>query len=164
MLPHHYHSQCSLCSTAWSQWFGELEERLLGCCRQGLDTWKTAARFGYVIDCCKVWIRERLLQGLDTWKTAALGAVVAWSTPSQRWDHVENRRMHTLAACFFSTAWGTHIEVLAAATVYIRSQYQFIVVCVHWSVSNVAPHWTNLSYQRNISAMLMPTHAMSNHM
>ena len=67
MLPH-YHSVPCVAQLSWSQWswFGELEERLLGCCRQGLDTWKTAARFGYVKDCCKVWIRESgLLQGLD---------------------------------------------------------------------------------------------------
>ena len=92
MLPL-YHSECSLCSTAWSQWFSKLGERLLaGCCWQSLDTWKTAARFGYVIiherllqgldtslyyiyvkDCCKVWIFERLLQGLNTRKTTASG-------------------------------------------------------------------------------------------
>ena len=105
-----YHNECALCSTAWSQWFGELEDCLLGYCRQGLDTWKTAARFGYVKDCCKVWIHERLLQGLDTWKdcckviwirerllqgsdtwkTAALG-IEAWSTPSvgPHWKQID---------------------------------------------------------------------------
>ena len=45
--------------------------------------------------------------------------------------------MHTSAACCFSTAWGTHIEILVAATVYEVSL--FIAVCVHSAVSNVAP-------------------------
>ena len=111
------------CKQVW------IRERLLqgwiheDCCKvwilesllQGLDTRKTTASwFGYVKDCCKVWIRERLLQGLDTWKTAVLG-VEAWSTPS-----VGPRWMHTSAACCFSAAWGTHIEILAAANVYTK--------------------------------------------
>ena len=64
-------SDCSLCSTAWSQWFGELDGRtsskLVPVRFAGIYPWKTAARFGYVkeLDCCKVWLRRvRLLQGL----------------------------------------------------------------------------------------------------
>ena len=42
------------------------------------------ARFGYLKDCCKVRIRERLLQGLDTWKTAArFGYVITWKAAAR---------------------------------------------------------------------------------
>ena len=51
------------------------------------------------------------------------------------WGHIGNRstNAHTSAACCFSTAWpwGTHIEMLAAATVYeVSVVYEvFIAVC-----------------------------------
>ena len=49
------------------------------------------------------------------------------------WGHVGCTHQQHVA----STAWGTHIEILVAATVYEVSL--FIAVCVHSSVSNVAP-------------------------
>ena len=128
------YSECSLCSTAWSQWFGELEELLRAAAGkvwiperllQGLET---ATRFG---DCCKVskeastpkaaifqvsntW---RLRKGLDTWKIAALG--------------VEASEAHPVRVHFGNQSTNAHISSNCLYT-----KYQFINCCVYLSWPN----------------------------
>ena len=152
MLPH-YHSECSLCSTAWSEWFGKpgtpsrlLLERfgsyLKDCCKVTFGyviTWKTAERFGYFKDCCKV-IRERLLQaGLDTWKTTA--RLYAKDYCKRVW--IPERLLQGLdtwkTAALGIEAWST-MQCGATSDVHISSMLLLNNLgYAYSSVSNVAP-------------------------
>ena len=89
MLPHYRSDgECSLCSTTWS--IDSMKSVIWQ--TWGMSSMPLLARFGYLKDCCKVWIRhytkdcckvwirERLLQGLDTWKTTVR---LTWKTAAR---------------------------------------------------------------------------------
>ena len=107
----------------------------------GLNTWKTAASFGYLKDCCKViWIHEKPLQGLDTytWKTAAaLGVEPTWSTPGPVWGHVGNWSMnaHISSMLLLNSLGYAHWDASSSNCLRSISLWN---CCVHSSVSNVA--------------------------
>ena len=119
------YSECSLCSTSLviCKSFGELDqERLLGCCRQGLDTWKTAARFGYLKDC---WFGRRGLKHTQCGATLETDECV-------HQQHVASQQPGVRI-----------IDMPAAATVYEVSIYCCMHVCM--LVSIVVPHWPRAS-------------------